>query len=75
MQSRDASPPPLDLARLLSGRRLVVIGGTGFLGKVWWTFLLHHYPDVARIHLVVRPRGGQSAAERFDKDVATSACL
>jgi hypothetical protein len=26
---------PLDIARLLEGSRVVVVGGTGFLGKVW----------------------------------------
>lgn len=67
--------PSLDIGRSLDGRRLVVVGGTGFLGKVWWTFLLHHYPNVGRIHLVVRPRGGQSAEERFWNDIAKSACL
>jgi len=66
------SGPPLDLTRLFAGRRLVVVGGTGFLGKVWWTFLLHHYPDVERIHLVVRPRNNQTAEQRFWKDVAGS---
>lgn len=67
-----ADSPPLDLARLLGGRRFVVVGGTGFLGKVWWTFLLYHYPEVERIHLVVRPRGNQTAEQRFWKDVVGS---
>lgn len=67
-----ASPSPLDLGRVLSGRRLVVVGGTGFLGKVWWTFLLYHYPALERIHLVVRPRGNQTAEQRFWKDVVGS---
>jgi long-chain acyl-CoA synthetase len=66
---------PLDLVRVLSGRRLVVVGGTGFLGKVWWVFLLARYPVIGRIYLVVRPRGGQSAEQRFWNDIATSACL
>ncbi len=64
--------PPLDLGRTLSGRRLVVIGGTGFLGKVWWAFLLHHFPWVQRIHLVVRPRANQTAEQRFWKEVVGS---
>lgn len=69
----DAGPkPPLDLGRLLAGRRLVVVGGTGFLGKVWWTFLLYHYPEVERIFLVVRPRGNHGAEQRFWKDVVGS---
>ncbi len=60
---------------VLRGRRLVVLGGTGFLGKVFWTFLLSKYPEIMHIHLVVRPRGGQTASQRFWKDVATSECL
>ena len=66
---------PLDLARVLSGRRLVVVGGTGFLGKVWWTFLLHHFPEVERIYLVMRTRGGQTAEQRFWQEIATNECL
>lgn len=70
-------PPagPLDPAGLLRGKRLVVIGGTGFLGKVFWTFLLSKYPDVGHIWLVVRPRPGQTASARFWKDIAASECL
>ncbi|HMR80252.1 MAG TPA: SDR family oxidoreductase, partial [Polyangiaceae bacterium] len=67
--------PPLDVRAVLRGRRLVVLGGTGFLGKVFWTFLLSKYPEIMHIHLVVRPRGGQTASQRFWKDVATSECL
>ncbi len=67
--------PPLDLTRLFAGRRLVVVGGTGFLGKVWWAFLLHHYPEIERIFLVVRPRGNQNAEQRFWKEVAASEVL
>jgi long-chain acyl-CoA synthetase len=67
--------PALDLRRVLSGKRLVVVGGTGFLGKVWWTFLLHHFPEIARIHLVVRPRGTLDAEHRFWTEIATSGCL
>jgi len=27
-----------------------VVGGTGFLGKVWWAFLLSRFPDIERIY-------------------------
>ena len=67
--------PPLDLARMMSGRRLVVVGGTGFLGKVWWAFLLSRFPDIERIYLVMRPKGGASVEERYQKDVEPSAVL
>jgi long-chain acyl-CoA synthetase len=75
MASSDSTPSTLDLKSRLRGRRLVVIGGTGFLGKVWWTYLLAHFPEVGRIHLVVRSRGSQSAEDRFWNDIVKSACL
>ncbi|MBN2197422.1 MAG: AMP-binding protein [Polyangiaceae bacterium] len=67
--------PPLDLEAVLAGRRLVVIGGTGFLGKVWWAHLLYHYPGIGHIHLLVRPRKGLTAEQRFWKEVVTSEVL
>jgi long-chain acyl-CoA synthetase len=71
----EAERGPLSLASLLAGRRLVVVGGTGFLGKVWWAYLLFHFPSVERIYLVVRQRGTQSAEQRFWKEIAESECL
>lgn len=71
----NGSTPKLDLARLFRGRRLVVVGGTGFLGKVWWAFLLSRFPDVERIYLVMRPKGGASVEERYLKDIEPSAVL
>jgi long-chain acyl-CoA synthetase len=67
--------PPLDLEGLLRGRRLVVIGGTGFLGKVWWGHLLAHYPALGHIYLLVRPRERMTAEQRFAKEVAASEVL
>ena len=71
----NGAAPRLDLKRMLSGRRLVVVGGTGFLGKVWWAFLLSRFPDIERIYLVMRPKGGVSVEERYAKDVEPSAVL
>ena len=66
---------PLDVSAQLGGRRLVVIGGTGFLGKVFWTFLLSKYPDVGHLYLVVRERDKQNARERFWNEIAKNDCL
>jgi long-chain acyl-CoA synthetase len=55
----------LDLTALLNDRQLMVIGGTGFLGKVWVSLLLARYPSVKRLYLVVRRKGTDSAGQRF----------
>jgi len=72
---RDGPRPPLDLTAVLAGRRLVVIGGTGFLGKVWWSHLLFHYPAVGHLYLLVRERRGMTAEQRFWKEIASSEVL
>jgi long-chain acyl-CoA synthetase len=64
--------PPLVPSRVLAGKRFVVVGGTGFLGKVWVSMLLHRFPEVAHLYLLVRPKEGQSAEERFWSQIATS---
>ncbi|NUQ75850.1 MAG: AMP-binding protein [Polyangiaceae bacterium] len=64
--------PPLLPSRVLSGRRLVVVGGTGFLGKVWVAMLLHRFPDIEHLYLLVRPKRDQTAEERFWSQIATS---
>jgi len=53
------------LVDTLAGKRLVVIGGTGFLGKVWLSLILGRFPQIAHIYLVVRPKEGQGVVERF----------
>jgi long-chain acyl-CoA synthetase len=67
----------LDVARALGGARLVVLGGTGFLGKLFCSMLLDRYPGVGRIYLVVRPKGadGGTPEARFAREVAPSEAL
>ena len=38
---------PLLPSRILAGKRLCVVGGTGFLGKVWVSMLLDRFPDLS----------------------------
>lgn len=63
---------PLVPSALLRGRRFVVVGGTGFLGKVWISMLLDRFPDLEHMHLLVRPKRDQSPEERFWSQIATS---
>ena len=63
---------PLVPSRVLAGQRLVVVGGTGFLGKVWVSMLLHRFPEIAHLYLLVRPKADQTPEERFWAHIATS---
>lgn len=69
------SDSPLRLRDLYAGKRLIVIGGTGFLGKVWWSLLLDRLPEVGKLYLVVRPKPNMSSTERFWKEIAPHPCL
>lgn len=52
-------------------KRVLVFGGTGFLGKLIVEKLLREAPDIARITLLVRAnRRGQSAAQRVATEVS-----
>jgi long-chain acyl-CoA synthetase len=72
---------PLSIRDQLAGAELIVFGGTGFLGKVWLAMVLDRFPEVGRIHLVVRERRDRhgnvvlSSEERFWSQVATSEAL
>lgn len=70
---REAALPPFELTRLLTGRHFVVVGGTGFLGKVWLSFVLARFPDVGRLTLLVRAKNGKSAEQRFAEEILSSA--
>jgi long-chain acyl-CoA synthetase len=57
--------PRLEVEKLLRGVRLMILGGTGFLGKVFWLMLLDRYPDVGKIYLLVRSTKELTSEERF----------
>ena len=57
---------------ILAGKNILLIGTTGFVGKVALSMLLHRYPDVGKVFCLVRPGAGNTADERFYKKVATS---
>jgi long-chain acyl-CoA synthetase len=64
--------PRLDVTEILRGKNVMLIGSTGFVGKVALSMLLHRYPDVGRVYCLVRPGAGNTADERFYKKVASS---
>ena len=62
----------LDIAATLHGRSILLIGTTGFVGKVMLSMLLRKYPGIGRVYVLVRPGMGNSAQERFFGKVITS---
>lgn len=67
-----AASVPLVPSQIFAGAELVVVGGTGFLGKVWLSMLLHRFPELGHVYLVVRAKRDQSSEERFWADIASS---
>src|ERR1700743_477817 len=55
----------IDLAEAFEGREVLITGVTGFLGKVALTMLLDRYPGIGKVHVLVRPRAGGTADDRF----------
>jgi len=58
--------------RTLSGRQVMLIGVTGFIGKVWLANTLMDLPKIGRIYLLVRRQKSNSAQQRFEKIVEES---
>ena len=65
--------PKLDIGAELRGKRIVVVGGTGFLGKVWLSMLLRYYPEIGKIYLVVRSKKGADSEARFWSEISAAA--
>src|SRR5437660_28373 len=62
----------LSVLENLANRHLLLIGVTGFIGKVWLVDLLENIPNVGRITLLIRRNRTTSALRRFEKIVEES---
>jgi long-chain acyl-CoA synthetase len=65
--------PRLDLDEVYTGSRLLLLGGTGFLGKIFWVLLLHRFPGIATIFLMVRSSKEKTSEERFTEILGSDA--
>jgi thioester reductase-like protein len=64
--------PGFSVRRALQGKHVMLIGVTGFIGKVWLANLLLDLPDVGRIYLLIRRQKSNPAQRRFEKIVEES---
>jgi len=56
----------------LANRHLLLVGVTGFIGKVWLVDLLENIPNIGKITLLIRRNRTTSAQRRFEKIVEES---
>jgi len=63
----------LSVRQSLRGKHILLIGATGFIGKVWLENLLADVPEIGRIHLLVRDSRSAGPLERFQRVVEESA--
>ena len=62
------------LERALTGRRILLTGATGFLGKTFLYVLLRHHPEIERIYLLIRG-DRRSSQNRYQREVVDSPAL
>jgi thioester reductase-like protein len=63
---------PLSVRRALAGKHVMLIGFTGFIGKVWLVNTLLDVPEIGRIYLLIRRQKSNPAAKRFERVVEES---
>src|SRR5499427_6679957 len=62
----------LSPTEIFNDRRLFLIGGTGFLGKVTLSMLLYRFPNIGRVYVTVRARSQEESETRFWKNVISA---
>jgi long-chain acyl-CoA synthetase len=53
-------------------RKIFLIGGTGFLGKVTLSMLLHQFPNIGKVYITVRARSQEESETRFWNNIITA---
>jgi thioester reductase-like protein len=59
--------PGFSVRRAFAGKHVMLIGVTGFIGKVWLANTLLDLPGVERIYLLIRRQKSNPAERRFEK--------
>jgi len=58
--------------RAFSNCTMLLLGGTGFVGKVFLAMILDRFPELRHLVVQVRPRKNVSGEQRFYSDILTS---
>ncbi len=62
----------LSPTEIFKGKNIFFIGGTGFVGKVTLSMLLHNFPDIGKVYATVRARDENESVTRFWTSIVTS---
>jgi long-chain acyl-CoA synthetase len=62
----------LSPSEIFNNKNIFFIGGTGFVGKVTLSMLLHNFPNVGRVYATVRARDARESEIRFWTSIVTS---
>jgi len=63
---------PFSVRKALAGKNIMLVGVTGFIGKVWLVNLLMDLPEIGRLYLLIRRQKTNPALRRFEKIVEES---
>ncbi|HYM11890.1 MAG TPA: SDR family oxidoreductase [Bryobacterales bacterium] len=64
-----------DVGQTLQAHEILLTGGNGFLGKVVLGLLLERFPDLKRLHLLMRSKRNLTARDRFYQETLASPAL
>jgi len=64
--------PGFSVRRAFAGKQVMLIGVTGFIGKVWLANTLLDLPGVKRIYLLIRRQKSNPGERRFEKMIEES---
>jgi len=64
--------PGFSVRRAFAGKHIMLIGVTGFIGKVWLANTLMDLPDLKRIYLLIRRQKSNPGERRFEKMIEDS---
>ena len=62
----------LSPTEIFKGKKIFFIGGTGFVGKVTLSMMLHNFPDIGKVYATVRARDSKESNIRFWTTIVTS---
>ena len=66
------SAGPFSIRKAMAGKRVMLIGVTGFIGKVWLANTLRDLPNIGKLYLLIRRQKSNPAQQRFQKMIEES---